>query len=142
MDSWTVLGYGFWIGLGFITLWILGTTRSEGMWGNTLLFFDWCLAATGTWALWQPTLALILEQAEPAANDNFLILFIALAALFGLFVPQFLLFRMMTDALSHVKVAFHPVLDTIGSVVYCLLLSLGIALMSWPVKVLMDMGAD
>lgn len=142
MDSWTVLGYGFFIGLIFITLWILGTTRSEGMWGNTLLFFDWCLAATGTWALWQPILAFILEQASPQPDDYFLVLFIALATLFGLFIPQFLLFRMMTDALSHVKVAFHPVLDAIGGVAYCLLMSLGIALMSWPVKLLLDMGTE
>ncbi|HUY90684.1 MAG TPA: hypothetical protein VMV10_18260 [Pirellulales bacterium] len=140
MNGWTVLTYFYYIGLVFIALWILGTNVKEGLWGNALLAFNWLVAAFGTLAIWQPGLKVALSALKPAPDGQLLILAVAMGLYLVLFLVFFLGMRTATDGLSKVKVAFHPVADTIGSVVFCGLLFLGIAAASLPVIVVLQMG--
>lgn len=140
MDGWTTLSYIYYAGLAFIALWILGTNLKEGLWGNALLAFDWLIAAFGAFAIWQPGLKVALNALKPAPNDQLTILAIAMGSYLVLFLVFFLALRSATDALSKVKVSFHPIADKIGSGLFCVLLFLGIAAASLPVIVVLQLG--
>lgn len=140
MDGWTVLRYIYLIGLAFIALWILGTCRNEGLWGNALMFFNWCVACAGALAVWQPALQLTLKALAPKPDDQLLIVAVAMGLFWILFLALFAGMRSATDALSRVKVAFHPVVDTIGSLAFCGLLFAGIGMASLPVLVVLLLG--
>lgn len=140
MDGWTTLTYFYYAGLAFIALWILGTNLKEGLWGNALLAFDWLIAAFGAFSLWLPGMKVALAALKPAADDQMMILAIAMGSYLVLFLVFFLGLKSATDALSKVKVSFHPIADKIGSALFCALLFLGIAAASLPVIVVLQMG--
>jgi len=140
MDGWTVLQYIYWIALAFIALWILGTNVKEGLWGNALLAFNWLVASFGAFALWQPGLKAALSALAPKPDDQLTILMVGLGLYWVLFLAFFIGLRAATDGLSKVKVAFHPVADTVGSLVFCALLFACIAGASLPVIVVLQMG--
>jgi len=140
MDGWTTLRYIYFAGLVFNALWIIGTNLKEGLWGNVLLFFNWCIACAGAFAVWLPTLKLTLNALRPKPDDQLLIVAVAMGLFWILFLALFAGMRSATDGLSRVKVAFHPVIDTIGSLAFCGLLFAGIGVASLPVLVVLALG--
>ena len=89
MDGWTVLRYIYLIGLAFIALWILGTCRNEGLWGNALMFL------TGTWpprAPWRSgsrRCGSTLKALAPKPDDQLLIVAVAMGLFWILFLALF-----------------------------------------------------
>ena len=140
MDGWTALRYIYFAGLVFNALWIIGTNLKEGLWGNVLLFFNWCIACFGALAVWRPALRLTLNALAPKPDDQLLIVAVAMGLFWILFLALFAGMRSATDGLSRVKVAFHPVIDTIGSLAFCGLLFAGIGVASLPVLVVLALG--
>ena len=140
MNGWVVQQYIYWGLLAFIALWIIGTCLKDGLWSNALLAFNWLVATSGAVSLWQPVTKLTISIAKPAPNDQLLILAIAMGLYWILFLLFFVALRTATDGLSRVKVAFHPVIDKIGSFVFCGLLFVCIAAWSLPVVIVLEMG--
>lgn len=140
MDGWNTMMIIHWVGLGFVSLWILGTTRSEGLWSNVLLLFNWCIAFYATLLFWQPALKGVLSLVKPEAGDQMMVLGFGMAVIWVLFLVFLGLLRSATDALSNVKVAFHPLLDRIGAVLAIGLLVGGIYYSILPMRALLELG--
>jgi hypothetical protein len=140
MNGWQVLHYIFYAGLVFVGLWIIGTNLKEGLWGNALLFCNWCIATYIAWIFFFPSLKVVLSMLKADASSQLLILAVAMALFWGLFLVPFIALRSATDALSKVKINFHPIADKAGAVAFALLLIGGFVITSWPVKLVLDMG--
>ncbi len=140
MDGWSTMLMIHWVGLGFVSLWMLGTTRKEGVWGNALLFFNWFIAFFATWLFWEPALKGILSLAQPAPDGQLIVLGIGMVVIWVLFLVFLGVLRTATDALSKVKVAFHPLFDSIGAVVCIGLIIGGIYYSILPMKALLELG--
>src|SRR6185437_3838876 len=100
MNGWQVLHYIFYAGLVFVGLWIIGTNLKEGLWGNALLFGNWCLSTYIAWVLLLPSLKLVLGMLKADASSQMLILAVAMGLMWGLFLVPFIALRAATDALS------------------------------------------
>ena len=106
------------VGWGFIFLWIMATGFKLGMWNNALLFMNWVLAFFVGVAIGVPTSGMILGAVKPDASD----LYTPFAIVAGLFwlvsLVAFAVMQMLTESLSKVKVTFHPVVETLGSLAF------------------------
>ncbi len=113
-----ILSIVHYVGWGFIFLWIMATGARQGMWNNALMFINWVLALFLALPISLPVSGLIMVAVKPDANDVFTP-FAVWAGIFWLFyLVAFLVMQMITDSLSKVKVTFHPVVETLGSLVF------------------------
>jgi hypothetical protein len=104
------------------------------------LAFNWLIASFGAFAIWQPGLKAALSALAPQPDDQLTIVAVALGLYWILFLALFIGMKAATDALSKVKVGFHPIADQIGSFVFCGLLFVCIAAASLPVIVALQLG--
>ncbi len=108
------------VGWGFIFLWIMATGFNQGMWNNALMFINWMLASFVAITVSLPVSFLIISSVKPSPGDTFTG-FAIWAGLFWLvFLVTYLLVQMSTESLSKVKVTFHPVAETLGSLTFSL----------------------
>lgn len=140
MDGWKTMLMIHRLGLVFIGLWILGSVRKEGLWSNILLLCNWCIAFYATWLTWQPALKGILTLAKPGPNDQLLVLGIGMAVIWVLFLVFLGVLRTATDKLSNVKVAFHPLVDRIGTFICMAILIASIRYSALPMQLLLELG--
>ncbi|MGW8256238.1 MAG: CvpA family protein [Thermoguttaceae bacterium] len=88
--------------------------HSEGMWSNAIRFINTVTAGLLAMNFFEP-LAKWLEQTEPAYASLW-----DFVSLWGLFIVFSLIFRILTDRISKVKVRFSDRVDRIGSGVFAL----------------------
>lgn len=106
------------VGWGFIFLWIMATGFKLGMWNNALLFFNWSLAELIAVPISFPASRLILGAVGPDPGDLYTP-FAVWAGMFWLTIfIAFLGMQTFTESFSKVKVTFHPVVETLGSLVF------------------------
>jgi len=115
-----ILSIIHYVGWGFIFLWIMATGARQGMWNNALMFMNWALAALVATPVSFLASHLILGAVGPSPGDLY-IPFAVWAGVFWLgFLVTFLVMQTLTESLSKVKVTFHPVLETAGSLFFSL----------------------
>lgn len=113
----TVLPIVHWVGIGFVFLWFLGSCMKDGMWDNGLR----CLSALVASMLSFPIALLVAGMAGGEATpapDDYTPMFVTIGANWISFLVCLGLVLTITDKLSQVKVAFHPVVNSVGSFVF------------------------
>lgn len=140
MDGWKTMLAIHNLGLVFIGLWILGSVRKEGLWSNILLFFNWCVAFYATWCFWQPALKGVLSLVKPDPGSELLILALGMTVIWVIFLAFLAGLRAATDSLSKVKVAFHPLVDKIGTFIFMFMLIGSIRYSALPMQMLLELG--
>lgn len=114
----TVLPIVHWVGVGFVFLWFLGSCMKDGLWNNGLRCLSACTASMLSFPIAVLVAGLAGGGASQAAADDFLPLAITLGANWISFLVCLGLVLTITDYLSQVKVAFHPVVNSVGSFVF------------------------
>jgi len=123
MNVTTVLTIIHWIGVGFIFLWFLGSCMKDGMWNNGVRCFNAFVAAMVSFPLTIALGFLIgliigLASGPPDPANIYLPLAMGMAASWIAFLVCFAIVQAITDRLSQLKVAFHPVANGIGSFIF------------------------
>lgn len=118
VNALTVLPIVHWIGIGFVFLWFLGSCMKDGLWNNCLRCMSALVASMLSFPIALLAAGLAGGEAGPAAADDFTPMFIALGANWISFLVCLGLILTITDKLSQVKVAFHPVVNSVGSFVF------------------------
>ncbi len=93
----------------------LAALYTEGMWGNAIRLINVVTAALLATNYWEPAARWLEGFSEFLATCTY---FCDFLALWGLFVVFMVVFRLITDTLSRVKVRFLKIADRIGSVVF------------------------
>jgi len=95
----------------------VGFTFAEGLWSNAVRLINVVTAAILAMSFFEPVAKLLDES----VGDSYTYFwdFIALWGLFALFI---VIFRVLTDTMSRVKVRFMTIVDRIGSVVLAVLM--------------------
>ncbi|HUY36765.1 MAG TPA: hypothetical protein VMV69_28785 [Pirellulales bacterium] len=133
MNGWTVLWILHLVGWGFCTLWILGTCWKEGMWGNALTWFNWWQAFFLSALVRGIAESVLTSAVEPKSTDDFFtVAAVATAIQWISFIAVFAGVKTWSDKLSRVKVAFHPILEGVGNLIFCLLLAGGLVFATLP----------
>lgn len=104
-----------WVGVGFIFLWFLGSSMKEGMWNNAITCFNAFVAAMIALPLGGALMGLALSMFKPDPTDPYTPLGILIVAEWLSYIVGFLVLTTFTEYLSKVRVAFHPVVNGIGS---------------------------
>jgi hypothetical protein len=142
MTGWKVLPILHLIGWGFCTLWVLGTCWKERMWGNAISWFNWWLAFLLSWLGGSIAKTVVTSAVGPQSNDDhFTVEAVAIAIQWILFIVAFAGVRTWSDKLSRVRVAFHPIFDGVGNLVFCLLIAGGIVVSTVPLLHILQQGA-
>lgn len=113
-----ILSIIHYVGWGFIFLWIMATGARQGMWNNALMFINWLLASFLALPISLPACGLIVAAVQPSPGDVYTPFAIWAGVFWLLFLVTFLIMQMITESLSKVKVTFHPVAETIGSLAF------------------------
>src|SRR5918997_1043354 len=89
----------------------IAMTVNEGLWSNTISLFCIILAALLAWDWGRVLGRYLLEQAEPAAENEWYFWF---ASLWGAFFVSVTLLRIIADRLSRVRLRFIRPLEFSG----------------------------
>ena len=118
----TVLTIIHWVGVGFIFLWFLGSCMKDGMWNNALRCFNAFIAVLGSVLLgggaFGIAMASGLAPAGAAPEDMYLVAAVLIGCLWVSFLICLAVLQTITDHLSIVKLAFHPIVNGIGSFIF------------------------
>jgi hypothetical protein len=112
-----------WVGVGFVFLWFLGSCVRDGMWNNAIRCFNAFVAATISFPI-AITIRAVLEMivgikaGSTDANDVYMQAAIAIGGGWVAFIICLAVLQTLTDKLSQVKVPFHPIVNTVGSVIF------------------------
>jgi len=93
-----------------------GFAFTEGLWSNAIRLINVVTAALLAMNFFEPVAQLLDEQ----VNDSYTY-FWDFLALWGLFVVFMLIFRLLTNSISRVKVRFMGIVDRIGGVAFAVL---------------------
>lgn len=123
MSGTTVFTTIQWVGVGFIFLWFLGSSMKEGLWNNGITCFNAFIAGTLAIPLGMlaaKLLGWVVETAgfKPEPGEPWLGVGIFMVAMWVSYIACFLGMTSATDYLSQVRVAFHPVINSIGSFIF------------------------
>ncbi|HEV3115974.1 MAG TPA: hypothetical protein VGY58_02900 [Gemmataceae bacterium] len=122
MNAVKVLSIIHWIGVVFIFLWFLGSCMKDGMWNNALRCFNAYVAAFGSILLGGLIFGIVMAAGVAPSGGTPEDMYITAGILFGSLWVGFLIglavLQTITDRLSSVKVAFHPVVNSIGSFIF------------------------
>ena len=113
-----ILSIIHYIGWGFIFLWIMATGFNQGMWNNALLFCNWVMAGFLAVPVSLVTIGLIVSSMDVGPDDVYLVVSIAAGIYWLLYLIAFFIMQTITESLSQVKVTFHPVVETLGSLFF------------------------
>ncbi|HJT31700.1 MAG TPA: hypothetical protein VJ783_06570 [Pirellulales bacterium] len=120
------------VGWGFIFLWIMATGFKLGMWNNALIFMNWVLAFFFGMIIGLPVGGMIIGAVKPDMGDPYTPFAIAAGAFWLVSLMAFAGLQVLTDSLSKVKVTFHPVVETLGSLAFSFSTFLAIATATLP----------
>lgn len=115
-----ILSIIHYVGWGFIFLWIMATGFKLGMWNNALLYMNWVLAFSVGLAIGLPVGDLIVSAVKPDQGDYYTPFAIAAGIFWLVSLIAYTGLQAFTDSLSKVKVTFHPVVETLGSLFFSL----------------------
>lgn len=120
LSATTVLPIIHWIGVGFIFLWFLGSCMKDGMWNNGLRCFNAAVAAIAGLPVAILAAGLIggAMGGSSDPSDQYLSLATIIGANWIAFLVWAAILQTLTDRLSQVKVAFHPIVNSIGSFIF------------------------
>lgn len=107
-----------WVGVGFIFLWFLGSSMKEGMWNNALTCFNAFVAGMVALPLGGVILRLALSAYTPDPSDPYTPLGMIIVGEWLSYIVCYLGLTTLTDYLSNVRVAFHPIVNGIGSFIF------------------------
>lgn len=124
------------IGWGFIFLWIMATGFKQGMWNNALMFINWVLASFIALPIALPIGGAIVAAVGPSPDDPYTPFAISYGLYWLVFLVAYLVLQTITESLSRVKVTFHPVVETLGSLLFSFGVFLVIASATLPMLVL------
>lgn len=126
------------VGWGFIFLWIMATGFKLGMWNNALMFMNWVAAFFFGLAIGLPVGNLILAAVKPDNGDFYTPFAIAAGVFWLVSLIAYTGMQTLTDKLSSVKVTFHPVVETLGSLTFSFSTFLAIATATSPLLLLVQ----
>ena len=108
-----------WLTLLFLLIFMgcLAALYTEGMWGNAIRLINVVTAALLATNYWEPAVRWLEGFSQNLATFTYLLDFLTL---WGLFVVFMIIFRLITDRLSRVKVRFLKIADRIGSVAFAI----------------------
>lgn len=131
-----VLNIIFWVGIGFIFLWFLGSCVRDGMWNNAIRCFNAYVAVLLSFPLGVALGAILglIMGATSGSPDAYSIAAISIGGAWVSFLICLAILQALTDKLSQVKVPFHPIANTIGSFVFICAISLVFLSLSMPVR--------
>lgn len=122
MNATSVLTVIHWVGIGFVFLWFLGSCMKDGMWNNGLRCLNAYMAILGSVFLGGGTFGILMAAgAAPSGGspeDAYLIMGLLIGCLWIGFLVSLAILQTITDRLSGVKVAFHPIVNGIGSFIF------------------------
>ncbi|HVA48741.1 MAG TPA: hypothetical protein VNH11_20415 [Pirellulales bacterium] len=118
LNATKVLGIIHWIGMAFVFLWFLGSCMKDGMWNNGLRCISAFVASMLSFPLAVLAAGLFGGSSGASAPDDYLPLAIAIGANWIAFVVCLGVILTLTDGLSQVKVAFHPIVNSVGSFIF------------------------
>ncbi len=129
MTAAKVIGIIHWVGVAFVFLWFLGGCMKDGLWNNAIRCMNAYIAAFGALLsgilLFELAVAAGVSPEVPTAEDPYTMPGTLLGCFWICFIVFLALMQTITDRLSTVKVAFHPVTNSIGSFVFvCAITSL------------------
>lgn len=118
-----VLHIIFWVGIAFVFLWFLGSCVRDGMWNNAIRCFNAYVALLMSFPVAMLIgflCGLIMGAASGAPNegDAYTLAAIGIGSAWVAFLICLAILQTLTDKLSQVKVAFHPVVNMIGSFIF------------------------
>ena len=118
-----VLHIIYWVGIGFVFLWFLGSCIRDGMWNNAircfnayvalLLSFPISLAIAAVGAMIAGT-----SSGPPDPSAAYTVAAIGIGSSWIGFLICLAILQTLTDKQSQVKVPFHPVVNMIGSFIF------------------------
>lgn len=120
------------IGWGFIFLWIMATGFKLGMWNNALMFMNWVLAFFFGIIIGLPAGGMIMAAVKPDPGDLYMPFAIVMGVIWLVSLMAFAGLQTLTDTFSKVKVTFHPVVETLGSLAFSFATFLTIAAATLP----------
>ncbi|HQU45441.1 MAG TPA: hypothetical protein PK867_21680 [Pirellulales bacterium] len=118
LNATKVLGIVHWIGVAFVFLWFLGSCMKDGLWNNGLRCISAFAASMLSFPLAVLAAGLAGGSAGSSAPDDYLPLAIAIGANWITFLVCVGVILTLTDRLSQVKVAFHPIVNNVGSFIF------------------------
>lgn len=134
VNATTVLSVIHWVGVGFIFLWFLGSCMKDGLWDNALRCFNAYMALFLSLPLTVLAAGLIGDAVNGSgAPDPHMDAAIAIGANWVGFLVCLLVLQTITERLSRVKLAFHPVVGSIGSFVFVCGITAVLSSYSWPI---------
>ena len=118
-----VLTIIYWVGIGFIFLWFLGSCLRDGMWNNALRCFNAYVALLLSFPValligFLCGLVMGATSGAPGADDAYTVAAISIGSSWVAFLVCLAILQMLTDKQSQMKVAFHPVVNMIGSFIF------------------------
>ncbi|HVX11191.1 MAG TPA: hypothetical protein VHC22_08430 [Pirellulales bacterium] len=119
MNATNVIGIIHWVGVAFVFLWFLGGCMKDGLWNNAIRCMNAYIAAFGTLLtgllLFSIAVAAGVSPEAPSPEDPYTMPAVLLGSFWLCFLISLAIIQTITDRLSTVKVAFHPVMNMIGS---------------------------
>jgi hypothetical protein len=119
----TVISVIHWVGVGFVFLWFLGSCVRDGMWNNAIRCFNAFVAVLLSFPLavligFLAGLAMGAASGPADASAAYTVAAIAIGGAWVAFIVCLAILQTLTDKLSQVKVPFHPIVNTVGSVIF------------------------
>jgi hypothetical protein len=140
MNATSVLSIIHWVGVGFIFLWFLGSCMKDGMWTNGLRCMNAYIASLLGFLLAMVAFGIVVAAgAAPTGGtpeDIYMMFGIFIGCLWVAFLVCLVVMQTITDRLSNVKVAFHPVVNGIGSFIFICGITFVLMCYSTPIYVL------
>ncbi|HET6884300.1 MAG TPA: hypothetical protein VFI31_29375 [Pirellulales bacterium] len=111
------------------------------MWNNALTLLDAWMAAFFTFPLWLAGTFITISMLKPGPDDFYTLFAIVMCMGWILYLVSFVIIHAITDYLSQTKVAFHPIADKIGAVLFAWSLASPLGIFSWPILILVMLAA-
>ncbi|MGH7134735.1 MAG: hypothetical protein ACREHD_03285 [Pirellulales bacterium] len=122
INATSVLTIIHWVGIGFIFLWFLGSCMKDGMWNNGLRCLNAYVAASCSVLITVVGFIAVIASGAapmgPAPEDGYIRFAIFMSCWWVSFLVCLGILQTLTDKLSAVKLAFHPIVNGIGSFIF------------------------